>query len=802
MKLFRTKYGYFSDSGLEYVITRPDTPRPWVNVISNGDYGLVVSQTGSGYSWRTHASLNRINRWEQDLIKDEWGKFIYILDRESRQFWSAGWKPVCSRPESYRCRHGIGYTVIESSNAGIESSLLLFVAPDEPLEIWKLTLANTSKRVRKLSVASYMELGLGVAPDWHREFHKCFIETDFNKVLGAVFATNRLWEVPSERGHWNTHWPYVAFHACNLPVASYDCDKETFLGRYGNVAAPSAVVRGRPGKRTGKWTEPIASIFTNVTMRPNQSRSLYFVLGAADNRDHAVELVKKYKSPAAAEEAYRTVRARWEALLGTTKVETPYPAIDIMLNVWLKYQAISGRLWGRTAYYQIGGAFGFRDQLQDSQIFLPIDPNETKMQLLLHAQHQFRDGTVYHWWHPLTEVGHRTAMTDDLLWLPYVVHSYLEETADFSILDEKTRFIDDETPATLYDHCVRAIDKVLQRFSERGLPLIGAGDWNDGLNAVGLAMRGESVWLGHFLHRILNDFSSVCERYGKYDRSEVYRGRARELRAALNEQAWDGKWYYRATKDSGERLGSHTNEKGKIYLNAQTWSVISGVADQERAQLVMDAVKKHLECKAGPVLVHPAYTRADDTIGYLTRYSPGVRENGGVYTHAATWAVIAAALVDRSEQAYRVFSKINPINRGMNPDEYTSEPYVTAGSIEGPASAYFGRGGWTWYTGSAAWAFRAAFDWILGIRASIDGLIIDPHIPKKWRQYTVTRKFRGATYIVTVRNPKRVASGVAEVHEGDRPFQSYRRLDRGVVIPPLSDCGKHELIVIMGRNHK
>ena len=802
MKQFRTKYGYFPSETCEYVITRPDTPRPWVNVISNGDYGVVVSQTGSGYSWRTHASLNRITRWDQDLIKDEWGKFLYVRDRTSGDVWSVGWKPVCAKPESYLCRHGIGYTVIESKNHGIKSSLTVFVPNDDPVEVWKLTLTNTTRRDRRLSVASFLEWCLGAAPDWHREFHKCFIETEYDAESGAVFATKRMWEVPSEHGHWNTPWPFVAFHSCDAKASSYDCDKESFLGRYGNVREPYAVVHGRSGKRTGRWFDPVASLSIHVVLRARQSRTIVFLLGAADGRDHAVALAKKYKDPLVADQALDAVRERWQRLLGTTRVETPDAAMNLMLNTWLKYQGISGRLWARTAYYQMGGAFGFRDQLQDSQILLPIDPEQTKCQLRLHARHQFKDGSVYHWWHPLSEIGHSTAMTDDMLWLPFVVNSYLMETADFSILDAEEPFVDDATPTDLYGHCVRAIEKALSRLSSRGLPLIGAGDWNDALSAVGLGMKGESVWLGHFLHLILKDFAAIAEHRGDSQRASGYCTRAGQLKNALNMHAWDGAWYYRATKDNGEKLGSSSNVEGKIYLNAQVWAVIAGVADEERTKRVLDAVEKHLEYEIGPLLLHPAYSAPDEEIGYLTRYSPGMRENGGVYTHAATWAVLAEVMAGRSEEAYRMFSKINPVNRGCDPDTYVAEPYVTPGNIEGPESPFFGRGGWTWYTGSAAWLSRVGFDWILGVRASINGLIVDPCIPRKWSNYRVNRRFRGSVYDIEFKNPNHVGYGVASVSVDGVPLKVLRRQGHGVILPLSSDSVRHHIIVLMGEETK
>ena len=797
MRNFRTRYGSFSHDGTEYVVTTPVTPRPWINVISNGDYGFTVSQAGGGYSWRTHAQLNRLTRWEQDLVKDEWGKFIYLRD-EKDNLWSAGWKPVCVKGESYRCRHGIGYTVIESRNFGIETELCMFVPNDEPLEVWHLTIRNVSRRTRTLNLYTYLEWGLGQAPDWHREFHRSFMETAYDEAARTITASKRLWEVPTDRGHWNTDWPYVAFHSSSLKPASFDTDRESFLGMYGGVARPAGVMMRRLKKRSGNWLDPCASLHHVVTLKPGETKEIVYTLGCADSQSQAATLASGYASAGAARAALDGVAARWRGILSTVSVATPEPSMDVMENIWLKYQAIAGRMWGRTAYYQTGGAFGFRDQLQDSLLWLVIDPDRTARQLRLHARHQFGDGTVYHWWHPVSEIGLHNRISDNLLWLPYVMNGYIQETADFALLDVREPFVDDRSGASMYDHCVRAIDSALGRFSLRGLPLIGEGDWNDGLSAVGIDAKGESVWLGHFLHRILLDFSSIAARRGDAPRAAEYDSRAAALRENLNTLAWDGRYYFGATKDSGEKIGSSTNTEGSLWLNPQTWAVIGGVADPARAQDVFDVVEKKLEFDIGPLLLHPAYTTPDRFVGYLTRYSPGMRENGGVYTHGATWAVIAAAMLGRGESAYRIYAKLNPVNLGMKPDAYYAEPYVTAGNIEGPESPFYGRGGWSWYSGSAAWLFRVGLEWILGVRATVDALIVDPCIPSAWESYTVRRPFRGAVYAITVRNPAHVECGVREFSVDGKAMERTAGT-RHAALPLFPAGTTHEVVIVMGR---
>ncbi len=797
MKNFKTKFGRFSRDGREYTITTPRTPRPWINVLSNGDYGLTLSQTGGGYSWRTHAQLNRITRWEQDLIRDDWGKFIYL--RESpEEIWSAGWKPVGAEPDQYSCTHGIGYSIIESSNNGIVSRLLIFVPNDDPMEVWHLTLRNTTRKSRQLSVITYFEWGLGVAPDWHREFHKSFIHTTYEPSAKAIFASKRLWEVPTERGHWNTGWPYVAFHSSNIRPSSYDADKESFLGMYGNPQRPSGVVKGTLARRMGNWLDPIGSLLVKIALKPGEEKEVIFTLGAADSTDQAKALSTKYTHTLAVRQALDEVKKRWDGILSTTDVQTPDPAMDIMENVWLKYQAVSGRLWGRTAYYQTGGAYGFRDQLQDSQIWLPIDPSRTKDQILLHAAHQFADGTVYHWWHPITEAGLRNQISDNLLWLPFVTKAFIDETADFTILDERAPFVDDRQGASLYDHCTRAIDKVLERFSPHGLPLIGGGDWNDGLSAVGLDMKGESIWLGHFLHRILLDFVRISTTRNDTARAETYQARAEKLRDALNTVGWDGGWYAGATKDSGERIGGAHNAEGRVWLNPQTWAIIGDVADKERGCEVFRVIEEKLETDIGPLLLAPAYASPDKYIGYLTRYAPGMRENGGVYTHGATWAIIAAAILGNGTAAFRIFSKLNPAIRSGDPDRYVAEPYVTPGNIEGPDSKFFGRGGWTWYSGSAAWLFKAGLEWILGVRPTVEGLLIDPCIPKSWKEYCVRRIFRQAEHKIHVQNYAHVECGVKELII-DGESITLKCGPRNVVLPLFESGSSHSITVVMGK---
>ncbi len=762
---FDTKYGAFSDDGNEYVINTWNTPKPWVNVISNGTYGLVISQAGGGFSWHTHSEFNRLNRWHQDLIQDNWGKYFYIKNNDTEEIWSPAWMPVKTHLDKFQAAHGFGYSRFTSEYKGVKVVLTVFVPMDEELEIWDFHIENNNDSGLSLSLYSYFEWCLGSSADHHREFHKSFLETSFDDELNCLLASKRLWDIPlGEHGHWNIKYPYLGFISCSEKITDYDSDKESFIGKFGSVSNPAGLSADSLRKKLDKWNDSVAVVKTDVELDAGKDKNLQFFMGIKADRETIGKSIKKFSRKDAAGKALKEVKAYWQNLFDTTSFQTPDESINLLANKWLRYQAIAGRLWARTAYYQQSGAFGFRDQLQDSLIFLQLDPSLTLEQIRLHARHQFEDGTVLHWWHPITETGLPTKMTDDLLWLPFVLIQYVNETNDHKSLKVKEPYYDNLTKKdSLLNHSVAAIEKVLSRFSERGLPLIGAGDWNDGLSAVGLNMKGESIWLAEFLYLVLKDFADLC-RYIKEDKlSKKYNKKAEKLKEAFNKYAWDGEWYYRATKDDGRKIGSKSSEQGKIFLNAQTWAVISGIADSSKAVRALSSVTMSLLHKNGPLLLYPAYSEPDELIGYLTRYAPGRRENGGVYTHAAAWLIWAYSLIKENNSAFETYRRLSPIVNGMVPDVYQAEPYVTPGNIDGPDSPYYGMGGWTWYTGSAAWLQKMIVDRILGVRAVRDGLMIDPCIPEEWKEFSVKRTFRGLVYNIRICNAHNVSSGVKKM---------------------------------------
>lgn len=789
---FESEYGYFSEDGREYIITTPFTPRPWANIISNGDYSLMISQTGSGYSWRGNAGQNRLTRSFQDLVKDNWGKYLYIRDLQQKKFWSATYKPVMQTGVDFSVAHGLGYSRFTQTIEQITSELTVFVAPQDPVEIFQLRLMNLGSNTRELDITSYAEWALGFAPDEHREFHKLFIETSVAPDWQAVLARKCLWGFADDKGrHNNIDWPYTAFMAVSEPLLSFDCDKESFIGLYRNDDRPQAMNDFKLAGRTGRFTDAIAALQVAVTLAPGETKTVIFTLGmAADGQENVQTLIQRYTGTAQSAQTLQAVHEFWARFVSTESVETPDEALNFMTNFWLKYQAISCRLWGKSALYQVSAGYGFRDQLQDSQIFLVSEPALARQQLLLHAAQQFVEGDVLHWWFSIRGGGPRTNCSDDLLWLPFILDAYLKETADEAILEEMVPYLNG--PATsVYEHCKRALERAFTRFSPRGIPLMGDHDWNDGLSAVGTLLKGESFWVAEFLYLILGNFAPLAQKRGDAIFAQKCMDVQASLKEALNRYGWDGEWYLQATTDDGLLLGSHTNEEGQIFLMPNNWAVMSGIADEAKAQIAMRAVTKYLLKDYGTLLNYPAFTKPRPDIGYVTRYAPGLRENGGVYTHAATWSVWAYTVAGEPELAYEAYRRICPPNRSGDINTYKAEPYVTPGNIDGPLSEYYGRGGWTWYTGSAQWLHRVATHWILGIRPQTDGLLIDPSIPSHWSGFKIRRQFRKATYIIQVHNPHGVNKGIHSVTIDGQPHSSN-------LIPILTAGKTHLIEVVLG----
>jgi cellobiose phosphorylase len=777
------RYGRFSGDGSEYVVTDPRTPRPWANVIANERAGLVVSHTGSGFSWIDNSQLATVTRWQQDLASDRSGKFVYVRDAEDGSLWSLSPSPVWAPRERYACRHGFGYTVFESRHRGIEASWTLFVDVEATAELWIVELRNASPRPRRLELCGYLEWCCGVSPAPRREFGRLFLETRLDEGRRAVFARNHMWDVSSERyGHWNTSFPFVSAFAATETLSGAEGDKAAFLGRFGDLAAPEALARGSWEGRFGKHEDPVAALRTTAALEPGGVHRMGFVLATDADAESVARLLERFSGVEALDASLARVGPAWRDRLAAHRIETPEPALDALVNDWTRYQAIAARLWARCGYYQQSGAYGFRDQLQDAQVWLTIDPSRCRSQIRLHAGHQFADGSVYHWWHPLTEQGHVTTMTDDLLWLAFVAASYVRETGDLSVLDDASPFLDAPDPAPLSDHVLRAFRRVFARTSARGIPFIGAGDWNDGLSAMGLLERGESFWLAEFLAGLLADWAEIFSRAARLDLAAEFGERRADLVEAVNRHGWDGDWYLRGTTDAGRPLGTAADRVARIFLNAQTWAILNDVAPPERSARCLASIREHLVTEAGALLLAPAFDEPVAEIGYITRYAPGLRENGGVYTHAATWAIAAAAKAKDAELAGRLLTAINPALK--DPDRYWAEPYVLPGNVDGPDSPHHGRAGWTWYTGSAAWLHRVVAEWVLGVRPEWDGLRIDPCLPPGWSGARMVRPWRGASWEIVI---ERAAQPVLEV--------DGVRLSENRIPVPASPGGRHAVRV-------
>ena len=809
---FFNGFGGFSADGSEYVIRLVPgedgrlrlPPLPWTNVVANEQAGFLASERGAGYTWAANSRENRVTPWANDPVSDPHGEALYLRDERTGEFWSPlpGPAPAAA---PYEVRHGFGYSTYHSESHGLEQEVTLFVPRHDPLRVALVRLTNHGAEPRELALYSYAHLVLGVLPQETRGR----VQTSLDAATGALFAVNR------ERGEFSGR----AAFASVVPAAegvSHTADRAAFLGEYGDAATPAAVAAGRALDGRVGAHDPCAAHRVPLSLAPGESAEVAFLLGEADDETAARQVLRRYPDVASLRRALDEVRGFWRETVSAVQAETPAPEIDLMLNGWLAYQNLACRIWGRSAFYQSGGAFGFRDQLQDSSAFVYLQPELTRRQIVLHAGHQFAEGDVLHWWHPPLSKGMRTRFSDDLLWLPYITSFYVRTTGDASVLDEPARFVtarqlepgedevfvvpeDSGSSASVYEHCCRALDRSLTR-GAHGLPLMGVGDWNDGMNRVGREGRGESVWLGFFLYQILSEFLPCVEQRGDAARAERYRAYLRDLGEALNDTGWDGEWYRRAYYDDGAPLGSKQSDECRIDTIAQAWSVLSGAAPPERAALALDAMEEHLVSEDEGIirLLTPAFDRTPHDPGYIKGYLPGVRENGGQYTHGALWAVRALAEFGRAERAARLLSMVSPVSHARTPEEvavYQVDPYVIAADVYGVAP-HVGRGGWTWYTGSAGWMFRVALESVLGFDLR-DGrtLALKPALPPSWPGFTLRWRapWGGAVYEIDVRREGTETRGTLDGRA------LLLDADGAVLVPLAHAGGTHAVEVVFAR---
>ncbi|HHH2184338.1 TPA: glycosyl transferase, partial [Yersinia enterocolitica] len=793
--------GGFGQQGREYVTCLNDgenTPAPWINVIANQAFGFQVSASGSGYTWAENSRENQITPWLNDPVIDSSGECLYLRDDDSGQLWSPTAQPIRDGG-TYIARHGRGYSRFEHQANGMGMALLQYVPLADPIKISRLTLHNMSDTPRRISVTAYAEWVLATS----RGATGPFIITEMDDTTGAMLARNP----------WSTAFPgRISFSDLNGQQSRWTADRSEFLGHYGNSAAPFSLLAKVPlSGVTGAGFDPCSALQQTIELAAGEQVEVVWFMGQSHSVSEAQALIMRYRA-ANLDAVLTEVIEYWRTVLEAVQVKTPDRKMDIILNGWLLYQTLVCRVWARSAFYQASGAYGFRDQLQDGMALTFALPETTRHHLLRAAGRQFIEGDVQHWWLPHSGQGVRTRISDDRVWLSYATATYILASGDGAVLDEIVPFLEGpilhpgehdaffqplvaQETASLFEHCAKGLDQCIELTGELGLPLMGTGDWNDGMNRVGEEGKGESVWLGWLLVATLKMFIPLAKERDP-QRASQWQHHLTGLIAALEREAWDGEWYRRATFDNGSWLGAKECEECRIDSIAQSWAVLSGAADPQRAVQAMASLEHHLirPNDGMALLFTPPFDKTSDDPGYIKGYPPGLRENGGQYSHAAMWVIFAFAELGEGDKACDLFALLNPINHGNTPagvERYKVEPYVVAADVYSVAP-HVGRGGWTWYTGSAGWMHRAGIEGILGIRREGKELVIHPCIPASWLGFEATVNLANTRYAIRVESPAQRCQGISSATLNGSPISSQSDGLRVAL-----DGGEYELIIIL-----
>lgn len=771
--MFKNKYGFFTKDFREFVITNPKTPRPWFNYIWNEEYAGLISHTGGGFSFLISPRDNRLTRMRYNCLPwDRPGRYVIVKDVQSKEYWSLSWAPTIDKDyDKYRCHHGQGYTKIITEINGIRGEITYFVPQDINAEIWRVKLTNLKNKSRNLEIYSFVELLMGNALNdlINQPNDKHFTEIYFDKKFNALIATRRYWVLNRKVSvaQPNLDWKYNLIFTTTLPVSGFDSSLDSFIGRWRSEANPIAIEKSKMNNTEITAGDPVAALQSKIKLKPKEEIDFAIIMGVApksvDPFNHLN--LNQLKKITVIDQKFDELKKYWDDYFSAIKVNTPEEKFNLMLNVWNPYQAAVTFDMARNAGYYHGGLLfgtGMRDQFQDILGMVITHPERVRKRILQALRFQFNDGSTLHNFFKLTDWGEKTNHSDTPLWIPFGIIEYLNETGDFTILNEVVPFYD-EGEATVYEHMKRAIDFCISQTTPRGLPKIMNGDWNDTLDKVGPEGKGETIWGAQFLAYILRKTFELLEFKNDRETLSRWKEEYEKLKRTINEIAWDGEWYIRAFKDNGEPLGTKKSEFGKIFINSQSWSIISGIAPKDRADKCVESVVKYLLRENGVQIVSPAYRKVEEHVGLISRCVPGKKENGAIFNHASSWFVLASLLNGNIDLAFDIYMRMNPVNSSKRIDRYEVEPYVYAEYVTSPEHETEGQASHSWLTGTAVWMLRIGLDYILGFKTSLHGITIDPHIPSHWKEFKAERKFRGKTIKLHVVNPDGKTNGYSKI---------------------------------------